>query len=727
MKSRVLFLVLLILLCVSLANAQPGPVPIAKPRPVTALPSLPCSPRDFVSVNSSGDIGICKPDGSGWTVTPGAGAGSPAGSDMQVQFNDGGSTFGGDAGLTYNKTTDVLTAVGGFVGALTGNVTGNVSGTAGNLSGTPALPNGTTATTQSQADASTKLATTAYVDTGLAGKQPTLTNSAGLRAALSDENGTGVALFDGATSPTFVTPALGTPSALVGTNITGTAAGLTAGTVTTNANLTGDVTSVGNATAIASGVIVNADVNTSAAIDATKLVDGTVTSAELQFINTLSSNAQTQIDGKQATLTNSAGLRGALSDENGSGVALFDSSTSATFVTPILGTPTSVTLTNGTGLPISTGVSGLGTGVATFLATPSSTNFAAAVTGETGTGNVVFSADPVFTGTPSMPTGTTATTQSPGDNTTKLATTAFVAAAVTASGLPVTDTTGIAKGSADATKIVRLEVDGFTTGTTRVVTPPNADTSLPVYGQTITYSGPTAPRTVTYPDANFTVARTDAANTFTGTQTFSGTVDIGAQKLLTTQGLIKANSTGVVAVRNTADTAYSNLAVASLRTNDSADNATTTVNLSGSGSFATINAGLITWSSSATQSNTAQDLTISRNAAGVVQFGTGSTANSSGSATGAAFIAADFTNITTGTTGAQTINKRAGSVNFAAAATSLVVTNSTVATTSIIMCTVATNDTTLKSVQCVPGSGSFTIFAGAAATAETRVAFHVVN
>lgn len=46
----------------------------------------------------------------------------------------------------------------------------NTSGTAANLSGTPALPNGTTATSQSQADNSTKLATTAYVDTGLGGK-----------------------------------------------------------------------------------------------------------------------------------------------------------------------------------------------------------------------------------------------------------------------------------------------------------------------------------------------------------------------------------------------------------------------------------------------------------------------------------------------------------------------------------------------------------------------------
>lgn len=40
---------------------------------------------------------------------------TPGGSDTQVQFNDAGVLFG-EAGLTYNKTTDVLTAVGGFVG-----------------------------------------------------------------------------------------------------------------------------------------------------------------------------------------------------------------------------------------------------------------------------------------------------------------------------------------------------------------------------------------------------------------------------------------------------------------------------------------------------------------------------------------------------------------------------------------------------------------------------------
>lgn len=80
-----------------------------------------------------------------------------------------------------------------------------------------------------------------------------------------------------------------------------------------------------------------------------------------------------------------------------------------------------------------------------------------------------------------------------------------------------------------------------------------------------------------------------------------------------------------------------------------------------------------------------------------------------------------------GTTGAQTINKHSGSVNFAALATSLVVTDSKVSASSVIQATVATNDSTMKSVQAVAGSGSFTLYANAAATAETRVNFTIFN
>ena len=53
-------------------------------------------------------------------------------------------------------------------------------------------------------------------------------------------------------------------------------------------------------------------------------------------------------------------------------------------------------LADATGLPISTGVAGLGANVATFLGTPSSANLAAAVTGETGSGALVFGTSPTI-------------------------------------------------------------------------------------------------------------------------------------------------------------------------------------------------------------------------------------------------------------------------------------------------------------------------------------------
>ena len=70
--------------------------------------------------------------------------------------------------------------------------------------------------------------------------------------------------------------------------------------------------------------------------------------------------------------------------------------TNSTLVAPALGTPISGVLSNCTGLPVATGVSGLGSGIATFLATPTSANLDAAVTDDTGTGTLVFSNTPTL-------------------------------------------------------------------------------------------------------------------------------------------------------------------------------------------------------------------------------------------------------------------------------------------------------------------------------------------
>lgn len=70
--------------------------------------------KTYVLPATDGAAGqFLKTDGSGnldWASAAGGGGGTPpGGNDTYVQFNDS-NTFGGNAGLTYNKTTQVLSA-----------------------------------------------------------------------------------------------------------------------------------------------------------------------------------------------------------------------------------------------------------------------------------------------------------------------------------------------------------------------------------------------------------------------------------------------------------------------------------------------------------------------------------------------------------------------------------------------------------------------------------------
>ena len=93
----------------------------------------------------------------------------------------------------------------------------------------------------------------------------------------------------------------------------------------------------------------------------------------------------------------------------------------------------------------------------------------------------------------------------------------------------------------------------------RTITLPDADTTVPLATEQLTFSGPTAARTVTLPDANFTAARTDAGQTFTGAETFSGKVtqSAGQQWALEAAGSSPFTITGTavfVGVTNAAAT-----------------------------------------------------------------------------------------------------------------------------------------------------------------------------
>jgi hypothetical protein len=187
--------------------------------------------------------------------------------------------------------------------------------------------------------------------------------------------------------------------------------------------------------------------------------------------------------------------------------------TSPTLTTPVLGTPSSGTLTSCTGLPVATGISGLGTGVATFLATPSSANLLAAVTDETGTGALVFANTPTLV-TPNIgaATGTSLTTTGGG---------LTARAAATQDGIEI-------RGRAGGT------------GNWEVILTP---TTL------------TADRTLTAPDVSGTIVTTGDSGSVTSTMIADGTIvnaDINASAAIAVSKLAASTISGITLGNNLA-------------------------------------------------------------------------------------------------------------------------------------------------------------------------------
>jgi len=267
---------------------------------------------------------------------------------------------GGGAGIapsTVATGTGVVAALGVNTGSAGAFITFNGSG------GTPSSMTGTNITGIPAAGVTGTALVSAAIGTTVQAYDADLTTWAGITPG----TGVGVALaVNIGTAGAFVVNggALGTPSSGVATNLTGTASGLTAGNVTTNANLTGGVTSVGNAATVVTNANLTGDVTsvgnattlTNASVIA-KVLTGYVSGAGTVAATDSILQAIQKLDGNNSTNANltgpitSVGNATSIASQTGTGTK-FVVDTSPILVTPVLGVASATSLATSAASPL---------------------------------------------------------------------------------------------------------------------------------------------------------------------------------------------------------------------------------------------------------------------------------------------------------------------------------------------------------------------------------------
>lgn len=400
------------------------------------------------------------------------GSATPGGPDTAVQYNDG-TVFGGDAGFTYNKTTDTATL-------------------AGNLECEDLLLEDSdashylTITTTSNLTA----ARTLTLVPGDASRTVTLSGNLNIAADLITSGANSLTLTTtGATNVTL--PTTGTLTTLAGTEtLTNKTIALGSNTVSgTTAQFNTALTDNDFATLAGTETLTNKTI---------ALGSNTISGTTAQFNTALT-------DGDFATLAGTETLTNktiALGSNTVSGTtAQFNTALTDNDFATLAGTET---LTNKT----------IGN---TNTITLKDTLFTLQDDGDT-TKQVVFQLS-------GLTTGTTRTITVPDASLTLVGTTITQTlqnkTLDNTNVVTVQDSNFTLQDNGDTTKQAVFQLSGLTTGTTRTITVPNASTTIPIASQEVTIAGPTAARTYTFPDAAATIARTDAGQTFTGVNTFT--------------------------------------------------------------------------------------------------------------------------------------------------------------------------------------------------------------